>query len=60
MIVKNYSAAVVENYKIYSREELVNEINGIINSNKFGRFVLRRITWDIEYVAVIVNKIKTP
>jgi len=35
--LKNYSANFVENCKIYSKELLVNEINGKINSDKFGR-----------------------
>ena len=37
MNLKNYSANFVENCKIYSKELLVNEIKGKINSDKFGR-----------------------
>jgi len=57
VVLKNYSAAVVENCKTYSREEPVNEINGIINSNKFSRSyddLYLRVTWDIEYISSIL------
>jgi len=35
--LKNYSANFVQNCTIYSKEVLLNEINGIINSDKFSR-----------------------
>ena len=34
--IKKYSANFDENSKIYAKEVLVNEINGIINSDKFS------------------------
>jgi len=35
LILKNYKANFIETFKIYFKAVLVNEINGIINSNKF-------------------------
>ena len=35
--LKNHSANYDENCELYSKEVLVNEINGIINSGKFSR-----------------------
>ena len=35
--VKNYLTIFFENCNIYSKEVLINRINGIINSDKFSR-----------------------
>jgi len=35
--LRNYSANFVENCKVHSKEVLYNEINAIINSDKFRR-----------------------